>query len=340
MKIKRFVSLGLLSFIGIILISGVFISLRVKTQVKELFKMNKDLQVEGYYMAEFEFQMLGFGYYLDKGQYVKALTRLSDYHTKLSNRAGLIKIPEFMNNQEEINFYLNLQNPKTGAFMDDSAPFCTYFSVTENIICHLDALADSTTAPLKLKYPLIFLDEINTPEKLKIYLNDISYVGWLASKFPQTTFHFARDILSNAGPDNVIEKNNLYSFSPEWKHTMLKWMHEFQDSETGLWGPKDKKTYELRKFDINNTYSILKEYKDTNGDDIHEDFPLRYQEKLFKSVLEQLSEPMPDDDELAEVHEWNLLQTKGIKMLLSCLWKDASEDNKEMAKKKLQILLK
>lgn len=333
MKIKRLVSLILISFIGIALISGIFISLRVKTLVKELFKMNKDLQEEGYYMAGFEFQMLGFGYYLDKGQYVKALAKLSDYHRKLSNRDELIKIPEFMNNQEEIDFYLNLQNPETGAFMDDSAPFCTYFSVTENIICHLDALADSTTTPVKLKYPLTFLDEINTPKNLKTYLNDISYVGWLASKFPQTTFHFARDILSNAEPDNVIERNSLYSFTPEWKHTMLQWMHEFQDSITGLWGPKNKKTNELIKFDINNTYSILKIYIDTNGDDIHEDFPLRYQEKLINSVLEQLSEPMPDDEGLAEVHEWNLQQTKGIKMLLSRLWKDASEENKDLAKK-------
>ena len=332
MKLKNSV-IAIAAILILITGAGILISMRVKTQVSELFKMNKELQEDGYYMADFEFQMLGFGYYLNKGQYIKAVLKLSDYYTKLDDRRGVTKIPEFHNNQEEINFYLNLQNPKTGAFIDDAAPFCTYWSITENILLHLEALTDTSIAPLKLKYPLTFLDEINTPEKLVAYLNDISYVGWPASRFPQTTFHFARDILSNAEADNIIGRNHLYSFSPEWKHTMLKWMHEFQDEKSGLWGSKDKKTNKLTKFDISNTYSIVKKYKDTNGDDIYEAFPLKYEERLFESALEQLSEPMPGDDELDKVHEWNLGQVKGIKMLLSRLWKGASEENKETAKR-------
>jgi len=35
---------------------------RTKMQMKELFHMNKKLQEEGYYMAEFEFKMLGIAY--------------------------------------------------------------------------------------------------------------------------------------------------------------------------------------------------------------------------------------------------------------------------------------
>ena len=37
--------------------------------------MNKTLQEEGYYMADFEFKMLGFAYYLDKGFYFTALNK-------------------------------------------------------------------------------------------------------------------------------------------------------------------------------------------------------------------------------------------------------------------------
>ncbi|MGJ5641066.1 hypothetical protein [Formosa sp. S-31] len=329
---KKHIISGFFSLFLIIILAGVVLSFRVKTQVKDLFKMNKRLQEEGYYMAEFEFHMLGFGYLLGKGNYIQALKGVSEYHNFLSNKENLIQIPEFASKQEEIDFYLNLQNPETGAFMDNSAPFCTYFSNTENMVLHLEALQDSTTKPLKLKYPLSFLDKINTPDKLEAYLNDISYMNTLGAKFPQTTFHFARDIFSNVEAENSIEKNNLYQFTSEWKYTLLKWMYNFQDSETGLWGPKHIKTKRLLKRDINNSYSVVKKFRNTNGKDIYKEFPLQFGDKLFSETLKGLKEPMPEDGNLEWVHEWNLRQAKGIKMLLACLWKDASVQHKEEAK--------
>jgi len=333
MKRKRTILTATILLLASVIILGIPVSLSVKTKVKELFKMNKTLQEEGYYMGDFEFKMVGFTYFIDKGEYLKAYRMLSAYHKQLSTKERVIKIPGFSNNKEEINFYLNLQNPKTGAFIDDSAPYCTYWEVTQNTINHLEALTDSTTAPLKLKYPLKFLDDINTPDRLTAFLEDVSYVGWLTSKFPQTSFHFARNILGEAMPDNTLERNNLYKFSPEWKHTLLKWMYDFQDTTTGLWGPKNRRTNKLLKPDLNNTASILSAFRDNDGNDRYQEFPLQYQDRLFKSAIEQLSESYPDEDDLDEIHEWNLRQTKGIKMLLRYLWKDASEENKSNAER-------
>jgi hypothetical protein len=197
----------------------------------------------------------------------------------------------------------------------------------------LEALTDSTTGPLKLKYPLLFLDKINTPEKLKVFMEDVSYVGWLASKFPQTSFLFARNIFDEAIPGSTLERTNLYRFSPEWNHAMLRWMYDFQDTTTGLWGPKNRRTNKLTKYDLNNTASILKAFRDNDGNDLHKEYPLKYQDRLFKSALEQLSESFPDEDDLDEIHEWNLRQSKGIKMLLRHLWKDASDENKKKAER-------
>ncbi len=329
MKFKKFSVFVILSLIGIFIASGVIISTKVKTQVKELFKLNKELQKDGYYMADFEFKIMGFAYQLDKGQYREALNSLSEYHSKLKNREGLLKIPNFNNKQEEIDFFLNLQNPRTGAFIDESVPYCTYWAISQNIISHLEALTDSTTTPLNLKYPLKYLDKINTPEKLSVFLNDISYVGWLASKFPQTSFVFAREMLDCAKPGNILERNNFYNFSPEWKNAMLEWMYDFQDSTTGLWGPKSRKTNKLLMYDLNNTASILKVFRDNDGNDLYSDFPLQYSDKIFLFSLEVLSEPYPDDEEsLDEIHEWNLKKVKGINMLLRYLWRDASAQNK------------
>lgn len=340
MKYKK-ITIAVLSLTAVFVAFGVFRSIQVKSQVKGLFKLNKKLQKEGYYMADFEFRMLGVSYLLDKGHYSEAINSLSEYHSKLKNRDGLLKIPDFNNIQEEIDFFLNLQNPKTGAFIDESVPYCVYWEISQNIINHMEALLDSTSVPLQLKYPLKFLDDINTPEKLKAFLNDISYVGWIVSKFPQTTFHFARNILDCTKPDNTLERNNLYSFSPEWKHAMLKWMYDFQDSASGMWGPKNKNTGELLKYDLNNTASILKAYRDNEGNDLYDDFPLRYTDKLFSNSLKILSEPYPDnEDELDEIHEWNLKKVKGFKMILQHLWKDASKQDKQAMENLLEDFVK
>lgn len=331
MKLKSIILIILILLILLVIISGFILKNRVLTQVKELFQLNKTLQEKGYYMAEFEFKMLGISYNLDKGNFAKSLSMINNFHKQLINEEDLIKIPSFKTKDEEIEFYLNLQNPETGAFMDNTYPYCTYWSVTENVLDHLDALCKSVNRPLKLKYPLRFLDEINTPEKLTAYLYDISYVGWIAPKFPQTSFHLARDILSNCRDSTILERNHLYTFSSDWKHSMLKWMYEFQDSTTGMWGPKDRKTKQLVRYDLSNTSSIVKSFRDNNGNDIHKDFPLKYQDKLFKSALNQLSEPMPDENDLDEIHEWKLVQTKGIRFFLRYLWKEASNENKQQS---------
>ncbi|HOO98034.1 MAG TPA: hypothetical protein P5180_00495 [Bacteroidales bacterium] len=333
MNLKKFIGFATISLVFIIIASGIILSVNMKSKVKELFILNRELQEEGYYMADFEFRMLGFSYLLDKGRYYKALKSLSAYHGKLRTKEGLKRIPSFTDSQQETDFFLDLQDPVTGAFIDDSAPFCIYIEITRNIIGHLASLKNSDTVPLKLKYPLKFLDEINTPEKLLPHLDDISYVGWLASKFPQTTFHFSRNLLGETGSENVLENNGVYQFSPEWKHAMLKWMYDFQDTATGFWGPRNRKTHKLTKLDLNNTASILKSYRDNDGNDIYTEFPLKYKDKLFSSAIGQLSEPYPDHDDLPEIHEWNLRQGKGIKMLLRHLWKDASVTDRKDAEK-------
>jgi hypothetical protein len=116
MKRNNIILLSIILLLTLTIITGFIIKIRVQTQVKELFRLNKALQEEGYYMAEFEFKMLGFAYYLDRGFYSKAISQLSDYKKQLQSRKNLIIIPEFKNKKEELEFYLSLQNPRTGAF--------------------------------------------------------------------------------------------------------------------------------------------------------------------------------------------------------------------------------
>jgi hypothetical protein len=340
MKAKKIYFMTGIILVTILIISGLILKNLFQTQVKELFRLNKTLQEEGYYMADFEFKMLGFAYYLDKGSYYKAISKLSDLHKQLQNRDNLIKIPEFRSKKEELEFYLNLQNPGTGAFMDESFPYCTYNEPTENVISHLDLLAKETGIALQLKYPLRYLDAISTPEKLYAFLEDVSYVGWIGSMFPQTSYVFGRSLLNYWNGEGAIGKHNLYSFSPEYKVALLRWFYNNQDSITGFWGPKSRKDGKLWKLDLTNTASIIKTFVDENGNNIHEAFPLKYSNKLFATTLKVLSVPVPADDELDELHEWNLSMSKGIKMLLRYLWKDASIDDKLRAKAIIENYIK
>jgi len=331
MKHKRTI-LVVLMFILVLVISVFLTVSHVKTQTTDLFRMNKELQEEGYFMADFEFKMMGMAYWLDHGHYYTALSRLNQLHKQLKTREGLIKVPKFTNKEEEFDFYLNLQNPRTGAFMDDSYPYCTYNEPTENILAHLGALAKETGQPLRLKYPLKYLDEINTPENLKVFLDDVANVGWIATKFPQTTFIFARSLLSYYNGEGVMGEYNLYEFSPEWQHALFQWFYDNQDPQTGFWGPKSRTSGQLLKKDLTNTASIIKNFIDRSGKDIHESYPPRYKQEMFKTALEVMSEPLPADDDLDEWHEWSLKMGKGITMLTRYLWQDAAEDDKAKAK--------
>lgn len=320
--------------------AGTGLKHRTQTQIKELFRMNKELQEDGYYMGDFEFKMLGMAYWLDHGHYIKALTRLDAFHQQLETKECLLRVPAFSSKKEELAFYLDLQNPNTGAFMDDTFPYCTYHEITENLLDLLDALAKESGQPLRLKYPLKYLDAINTPEKLRAFLDDTSHAGWIAAKFPNTSFVFARSLLSCANGEGVIGEEHLYDFSEEWKQALLQWFYDNQDSETGFWGPKSRYNGRLLRKDLTNTASVIKAFVDREGNDIHEAFPLRYRREMFKTALAILMEPPPAEDELQEWHEWALKMGKGVHMLTLYLWKDASPSDKADAKRLIENFIK
>lgn len=303
------------------------------SHIPDLFRLNKECQEEGYYMGEFEFKMLGLAYYLDKGEYVKAVRGINKLYTQLQTREGLVKVPKFTDKTQELEFYLSLQNPRTGAFMDDSYPYCVWEGPTGNILAHLEALARETGQPLRLTYPLKFFDEIAAPETLHAFLDDVANIGWLASKLPQTSFHLARNHLSYCEEGNILERNHVYTFSPEWKKAILTWFYDNQDPETGFWGPRSRKNGKLLKIDLNNTASIMKAFVDDTGQNISASFPLRYTNEMLATTLDVLSQPMPADHELDELHEWNLVHSKGLKMLVRYLWHDASQEHKDRARK-------
>jgi len=310
---QKFISVIFIFFFVLLGILGYFV-IHTKNQVKDVFKMNKILQQENYYTAEFEFKMIALGRRLDRW-YEESPLSLNKFHEQLKKRENLIKVPQFQSKEEELEFYLNLQNPKTGAFMDDAYPMYSYTGPTGNILSHLDILATDLQKPLKLKYPLKYLDEVNTPEKMRAYLTDISTIGWIGSLMPQTTFHHVRDMMSLFLEDSVVHKHNLYTMPPETLEAMIKWLYDWQDPETGLWGPKDKKGKLMIK-DVSNSTSMMKILIDENGQNIYPQYPLRYKNKMLKSFIDYIDFDIPPDSELHLWHEWLLVTSKNIRTIM------------------------
>ena len=318
----------------VFIIAGSFVYNSLKL-LPEMFQLNDELRAEGYYMGEFEFKMVGIVYYIDKGQYITAFSRLHQFHKQLKNREGLIKVPKFADKKEELDFYLGLQNSRTGAFMDDSYPLCTYVGSTLNMVNHLELLAKEIGEPLHLKYPLRFLDQINTGEKLKTYLDDLSTAGWIASKLPKTPYILAFEIVYFSD----LERVNLYNFSPEWKHVLLQWFYENQDSKTGFWGPRLRSSGQLLDSgDLVATSHVVRLFVDDQGNNRHSEFPLRYKDAMFANTLQKLSEPMPEN--LAEQHDWSLATFRALRILTNFLWSDASDNNKDSARKIMESIIR
>lgn len=330
--LRRILILSAVLVLAGLLASGVGYLAYSFSRVPVLFRLNAECQKQGYYMGDFEFKMLGLAYYLDKGRILEAVRRINGLHRQLKTKEGLLKVPAFSGPQEELDFYLGLQNPRTGAFMDDSYPYVTYEGPTGNVLLHLEALAAKAGVPLKLRYPLSFFDRIATPQALAAYLDDAGRIGFLASKLPESTFHMVRDHAAYLQEGNVLERNGLYAFSPEWKRALLAWFTAHQDEETGFWGPLDRRSGKLLKVDLSNTASIIQAFLDPSGRERYPDFPLHRRDRIFATTLDLLARPSPPKDEEDQIHGWNLAMDKGIKMLLRYLWREAGEGQKEAAR--------
>lgn len=308
--------------------------------IPDLFRLNKERQEQGYYMAEFEFKMVGLAHLLDQGHYLEAAEKLRKLHHQMETKEGLIHVPKFATPEQEMDFYLSLQNPRTGAFMDDEYPYCTYEGPTGNVLEHLEELAARSGKPIQLKYPLRFLDRIAAPESLRTYLDEIGNIGWLASKLPETTFHMARDLLHYAGDHGVAERNSLYRFSPQWKNALRQWFLDNQDPESGFWGPRFRGNGRLAKVDLHNTGTILGAFVDEEGMDRDTGFQVGHRDRMIQTTLRIMGETPPELSDLEEWHGWNLRQSKGVQLLSRYLWKDASAEQKEQARERFERLIR
>ena len=315
------------------LAAGLYIRASIKS-VPRLFKRNAELKAQGYYMGEFEFKMVALQYYLNAGRYLKAFTTLRRIRREMETTEGLARMPEGASSGQMMDFLLDRQDPSTGAFMDPRYPYFTYIPPTLNAVEALEGLARQTGRPLKVKYPLRFLDRIQTPEQLRTFLDSNLYLQerWdrLGGPGPYTAGSELRGY-------ELLEQAGLYRFSDAWKDALRQWFYETQDPATGFWGTRIGSPAKWRQnMDANSTYHVLKLVLTRHGENQSGKYPLRYAGKLAHNLLKILDRPVPDN--ATAQHAWSLDQSQGAETITR-LWSHLSASDQALARTAMETFL-
>jgi len=320
-RTKTFIAVGAGLVLCLAIIAGV--GFYTKFTVHGIFELNQERKAEGYYLTEFEWEMLGAAYFLDHCEFVRAFGLLRSIHHKLDTGDGLVRIPTFSSPEDELEFYLDRQNPATGAFMSDaSLPLFTFIGPTANMLDFIEELSVRADKPFLLKYPLKFLDAIATPERLVAMLDDVSRVGPIGSRF-KPAFVCVAEL---GGLMRSCERLGVYSFSPQWKKALYDWFYANQDPATGLWGARSRSDGSLvNGGSLTESERVVKLFVDGQGNQLYPEYPLRHVDAIIDSAIDKLVIPMPHD--LDELHEWLLARDHGSRFVFRYLWQHASQES-------------
>lgn len=305
--------------------------------VPYLFRRNAELKAEGYYMAEFEFRMLAIVKELSDGDYLDAYSTLSKLRRQMESGDGLVKMPADPSARARYEFLLSQQDPTTGAFMSPDYPVFTFVAPTLNVVEALDGLAKDIGEPLRLRYPLRFLDAIATPEALRAYLDAHLYIGRFWAEHLPGPGVYGPGISELAYVD-LFEATGTYHFTPAWHAAFRDWLEATQDPVSGMWGARmgTPSAFETKR-DANSTYHILHYLLTDDGADRDPAHPLRYADALAQSLMQAVTAPMPAGED--EQHAWSLEQAQATQMLTRRLWDHLDEARRTAVRSALEVAL-
>ncbi|SNY94168.1 hypothetical protein SAMN04515647_4492 [Cohaesibacter sp. ES.047] len=331
---------ALIALCVVLLGSFAFLGLKTKAQVDEIFALNAERKQQGYFMAEFEFQMLSVIYHVDRGHYLTALSIIRAVHHKLESGEGLIKLPQDATPSQTLTFFKDLQQPDTGDFMQDKGyPVFASISVTANMINTIDGLSRKTGMPLELNHPMRFLEGFNEPGELIPLLDDLSMIGPFGARMPQTPFVEIGELIGFA---QDLEELGMYKFSDAWHLAFIDWANSHQHPQTGLWGPhRADDPLPAGGGDITSSEKIAQVYLDNDGNRRRQDAPLQHRDQIFSTVLAHLNSAAPEEQsDLSDMHEWILSQNRGLRFITRYLWRELEADQRDVAHAKFETLIR
>ncbi|MCX6111890.1 MAG: hypothetical protein NTY22_01185 [Proteobacteria bacterium] len=224
-----------------------------------------------------------------------------------------------------IQSFANEQSPKDGSWGVCCREW--FWKVVESEEA-ISTLSDKGELPM---YQTKFLDRINSPEKLLVYLNNL-----LISDFQRKLIDKRKEL--NEGVTTLLklilrDKPKNYYYHPKLKQTFIKFMDEkWQNPRTGFWGAWYKDGNRIIKTDdLSITFHIISYRKDK----------IKLWKKIVATILEIKDKPYP--------YGWNDIDGKMIIIsnhnnydvvrLLHYGWEYLDEKQKEEARSEIKKML-
>jgi len=170
-------------------------------------------------------------------------------------------------------FLRDLQIKETGSFVEQPNSFALEVERAKHILRNLKM------AGLKPKYPLKFLNKVNTGKKLKTYFKSLLY-----------------DFSKNNGDElnlaitglPTIKDLDFHPFSKDWERAYFECIEMWQDPKTGYWGPWIKKGKKIVKLpELSTTFHILRIYYNKETLQLNNPkYDLKHKRKLIKTTWE------------------------------------------------------
>jgi hypothetical protein len=190
----------------------------------------------------------------------------------------------------------------------------------------IDDIQQCNSAP---RYPLTFLDRINSPEKLvsqldSVLFDDFTKTGVFNREELDETFSGVARLLFQAQP------TACYAFHPQLKDTLRAYVDRWQNPETGCWGQwlVDRQGRVWKMDDIGITFHVISDLK---GEVQHKD-------KIARRLL-QLDRVNFPAGILFDGHYENHLNWDAVKIFKSA-WPSLDEATRQRAREEIARMLK
>lgn len=172
---------------------------------------------------------------------------------------------------EIAQFLRNQQDEKTGSWVKQPTRFHQELERARHIISTLEKYE------LKPKYPLRFMDKVNTGRKLKQY--------FMSLLLDTRISHDDELNLGFVTLKSFYDKK-LHPFSKDWLSTYYSCIDTWQDSRTGYWGPQIKKANITKKLpELSITFHILEFfYNPETLDLINKKYSPKYKKKIIETT--------------------------------------------------------
>lgn len=177
---------------------------------------------------------------------------------------GELAIARFLREQQDKN---------TGSWVEQPTRFNQELERARHIISTL------TKYDLKPKYPLKFIDRVNTSKKLKTYFKSLL--------FDPKVNHEDELNLGFVTLKSFYDQK-LHKFSKDWLSTYYECINIWQDPKTGYWGPWIKRLDKIKKLpELSITFHILEFFYDPETLALrNKKYYPKYKKKIIKTTWE------------------------------------------------------